>query len=86
MRALWTTSNLFFAALEFRRSTWLMEGYTMRVAVTLLAILFAAIVSYGEEQSQVPKKMVKELQSLAGTWDVEGRIGNEKIGGTWSAR
>ena len=58
----------------------------MRVLVFLLPALFVATVVHGAEQSQVPKKMIGELQGLVGTWEVEGRIGDEKITATWSAR
>ena len=58
----------------------------MRVAAALLAVLGATTALQGQEEGQVPKEMLKELQYLVGTWKVEGIVGDEKVEGTWSVR
>ena len=50
-----------------------------------LAVAFAGLVQ-GQEKTQVPDEIVKELQFLVGKWSFEGRVGDGKVSGTITAR
>jgi hypothetical protein len=66
-----------------------MEDRSMRSVVTpLVAFVVAAtlVPAYGQEQTEVPGDILAELDYFVGTWQIEGRIGEKQLKGTWSTR
>lgn len=58
----------------------------MRVSVMLLPAMFVITAVHAQEQSQVPKMILKELQGMVGAWEIKGRVADEKVTGTWRAQ
>jgi hypothetical protein len=58
----------------------------LAVALTVTSVLLGSGLAFGEEPVETPKEILKELGYLVGSWKTEGRTGDEKSTGTWSAR
>jgi hypothetical protein len=52
----------------------------------VVAILISCTVTLAQQPSKIPPEAVDVLRYLEGTWEFEGRVGTEKISGTFSAR
>lgn len=56
------------------------------VTTILVALLIAASSAHAQQPSKIPPEAIEVLQYLEGTWDFEGRIGSDKVAGTFFAR
>jgi hypothetical protein len=54
--------------------------------ILLWCVLLAASVSSAGEPQALPDEIRSELDWAAGTWKMEGRIGQDQFSGVWSAR
>ncbi len=58
-----------------------MRGLT--IAVVGVAVAFLGNVAFCQDKPGIPDEIIKELDSLVGTWKVEGKIGNKVQNGTY---
>ena len=51
-----------------------------RISLALLVCLSFSVTTSAEETTPIPKKVLKELDFMAGTWETELTEGGEKVG------
>ena len=55
-------------------------------SVGLIAIVATVSIAGAQQQSEIPAEAAGVLQYLEGTWELAGRIGEERFSGTFTAR
>ncbi len=55
----------------------------LAIALVGAAVAFLGNVAFCQEKPGIPDEIIKELDSLVGTWKVEGKIGNKEQNGTY---
>jgi hypothetical protein len=59
---------------------------SLSIALALTAAILVGGVNVAEEPAGVPEKVVKDLEYLVGTWEFEGKTGDDVMAGTVSYR
>lgn len=58
----------------------------LTIAFVGMAMTFLCNVTFGREEAGIPDEIVKELDGLAGTWEVEGKVGEKEQTGEFTLR
>ncbi len=49
-----------------------------------VAVAFLGNLAFGQEAAGIPEEIIKELDGLVGTWQIEGKMGERKETGTYT--
>lgn len=58
----------------------------LAIAFVVLAVALLGNVTFGQEAAGIPDEIIKEIDTLAGTWKVEGKLGGKEHTGGFTCR